>query len=467
MKKTIKDLTPEIRSRIQEYKDRCVKDLYSGKEHREWKRENTVKYIEYVYELAKQPYKPLVVVAKNPLQYRYFWNMLFNSNNLERKLEILFKLKNKNSEFASELDLELDSELRSELRSELTSELSSELSSEIDLELYLELDLELYSELYLELDLELRSELSSEIDLELYLELDSELRSELASELDSELRSELASELDLELRSELQSELDLEFWSELTSELISELSSEIDWIAHRVFLVNEYARVYLLWYKFIKDEFELTTKKSEQLDWLYNNVNSAHISQCYLTKGIVLVLQMPSKIMRNEVGFHSTGHEAAIQFEGNYNINFINGRRISNWIFEKYYSGNLTFNDFNSLENEDERAGIITLIKENEGSGGVLKFLNATLIDEREINHENGYSEIIKFYKTAEKYPFLQDSKGNTNVEYAWTEFKCPSTGQVYLLDSCPTITNSVEAAKFHRPNFVPHDVEYIWQSAN
>ena len=381
MKKTIKDLTPEIRSKIQEYKERCVKDLYSGKEHREWKRENTVKYIEYVYELAKQPYKPLVVVAKNPLQYRYFWNLLFINNGIKRTIETVFALKNK-----------------------------------------------LYKKIQ-------------------------------CSELYSELASELYSELASQLRSELQ--------SELQSELISELSSEIDWIAHRVFLVNEYARVYLLWYKFIKDEFELTTKKSEQLDWLYNNVNSAHISQCYLTKGIVLVLQMPSKIMRNEVGFHSTGHEAAIQFEGNYNINFINGRRISNWIFEKYYSGNLTFNDFNSLENEDERAGIITLIKENEGSEGVLKFLNATLIDEREINHENGYSEIIKFYKTKEKYSFLQDSKGNTNVEYAWTEFKCPSTGQVYLLDSCPTITNSVEAAKFHRPNFVPHDVEYIWQSAN
>ena len=459
MKKTLKDLTPEIRSRIQEYKDRCVKDLYSGKEHREWKRENTVKYIEYVYELAKQPYKPLVVVAKNPPQYRYFWNMLFNSNNLERKLEILFKLKNKNSELASELDSELRSELSSEIDSELDLELTSELDLELDLELTLELGSELHSELGSELHSELRSELSSEIDSE----LDSELYSELTSELSSEIDSELDSELDLELTSEFRSELTLE----LGSELYSELTSEIDCITHRLFLVNEYARVYLLWYKFIKDEFELTTKKSEQLDWLYNNVNSAHISQCYLTKGIVLVLQMPSKIMRNEVGFHSTGHEAAIQFEGNYNINFINGRRISNWIFEKYYSGNLTFNDFNSLENEDERAGIITLIKENEGSGGVLKFLNATLIDEREINHENGYSEIIKFYKTAEKYPFLQDSKGNTNVEYAWTEFKCPSTGQVYLLDSCPTITNSVEAAKFHRPNFVPHDVEYIWQSAN
>ena len=38
--KTLNDLTPEIRSKIQEYKDHCVKDLYSGKEHQEWKIEH-------------------------------------------------------------------------------------------------------------------------------------------------------------------------------------------------------------------------------------------------------------------------------------------------------------------------------------------------------------------------------------------------------------------------------------------
>ena len=449
MKKTINDFTPEIRSKIQKYKDRCVKDLYSGKEHQEWKREHTIQYVEYIYQLAKQPYKPLVVVAKNPLQYRYFWNVLFKSNRLKRKTEILFKLKN--------------SLTSSELRSELSSELYSKLNSELDSKLDFELDSELNSELYSELDSKLDFELSSEIRSE----LDSELSSELYSKLNSELGSELGSELDSKLYSELGSELDSELTSELYSELNSELGSELKYVNHWLFLTSEYARVYLMWYKFIKDEFGLQTKKTNQLDWLYANVNLAHISKCYFTKGIVLVLQMPSKIMRNEVGFHSTSREAAIQFEGNYNINYINGRKISNWIFEKYFSGNLAFDDFNELKNEDERAGIITLIKENEGSEGVLKFLNAKLIDERKINHENGYSEIIKFYKTNEKYPFLQDSKGNMNVEYAWTEFTCPSTGQVYLLDSCPTITNSIEAAKFHRPNFVPHNVEYIWQSAN
>lgn len=396
MKKTLKDLTPKIRSKIQEYKDRCVKDLYSGKEHLEWKRADTVKYIEYVYQLAKQPHKPLVVIAKNPLQYRYFWNLLFKSDKLQNKIDLLFRFKNnlKISEY-------------SELRSELDSELDSELNSELNSELY----------------------------YELYSELDSELRSELDSELNSELDSELKSELKCK--------------------------------SHWLFITSEYARAYLMWYKFIKDEFSLSTKKATELDWLYDNINTAHISQCYFTKGIVLVMQMPFKILRNEVGFHSTTSESAIQFEGNYNINFINGRKISNWIFEKYFSGTLTFEDFNSLKTEDERAGIITLIKENEGSDGVLKFLNAKLVDEQEINHENGYSEIIRFFKTNEKYPFLQDSKGNSNVEYAWTEFKCPSTGQVYLLDSCPTLKSSIAAAKFHRPNFVPHQVEYIWQSAN
>ena len=44
-KKTLKDLTPEIRNKISSYKEDCVKDLYNGNEWDNWKRKDTVEYI--------------------------------------------------------------------------------------------------------------------------------------------------------------------------------------------------------------------------------------------------------------------------------------------------------------------------------------------------------------------------------------------------------------------------------------
>ena len=121
----------------------------------------------------------------------------------------------------------------------------------------------------------------------------------------------------------------------------------------------------------------------------------------------------------------------------------------------------------NNEKNEDIRASIITLIKERSGNEGLMKFLNATLVDEKKVEHENGYSETLRIWKTKQKYSFLVDSKGNTNVPYAWIEMICPSTGQTYLIDTCPTFKDAIECAKWHRPKMVPSSVPYVWQSAN
>jgi len=516
------DFTPEIKAKIPEYKKRAIEDLYSGKEHDNWKRKDTVEYLEYVYKLGKQKDKPVVIVADNILQYKIFYNLLFNNkmnSKYTKLINLIWFIKNKkkvtkhkldselfselcselcseldselHSELRSELHSELDSELRSELHSELCSELRSELDSELCSELYSELDSELYSELDSELDSELRSELRSELCSELRSELDSELDSELRSELDSELYSELCSELRSELdselrselyselcselyselcselRSELDSELRSELYSELCSELRSELHSELDSVKYNwLFLTTEYTRIYLMWYKFIKDEFLIKCKKEKELDYLYNKINSANISKLFLCKKIVLILRMPKKILRNNIGFHCISNDGAIQYD-NQKIHYINGRKISSWIFDKYFNKTLTFNDFVKLENEDEKAGIITLIKGNEGNDAVLTFLGAEIIDKQTIKHTNDYSEGLTLYKTRMSYSFAQNSKGKLNQPLAWIRMVCPSTGAIYLIDTCPLFNDVIECAKFHRPQNIPIELSYLWSSAN
>jgi len=359
--KTMDDFTPEIRAKIPEYISRAKDDLYSGVEALNWKKENTVLYIDKVYTYSDKS-APVVIVANNPKEYRMFYDMIFNEKKNSSTLKMINKILKEKREFGfSKSELEIESELRKKKYNEK-----------------------------------------------------------------------------------------------------NEIEVKYDYL----FLTSEYARVYLMWYRFIHKEFNIPFSKSDDLEWFYTHINQASISRCYFTDDICLVLRMPCKIIRNEVGFHSA-YEPAIQFVGGYGKYYLNGRNIPNWVFENYENGTLTFEMFNKEDNDDIKGGIITLIKEREGNEGLIKFLDVKLIDERLVLHENGYSETLKIWQTKSKYPFLVDSKGNQNQPYAFIEMICPSTGQTYLIDTCPSFKDAVECAKWHRPKFVPESVPYVWQSAN
>jgi hypothetical protein len=378
-KKTLADLTPEIRSQIQVYKDRARNDLYSGVEYKNWKREDCVKYVEYVYKISNRKEVPVVIIANDPTQYKLFYNLLFNTKINDATAGIvksIFDYKNGGK----------------------------------------------------------KPKVSD------------------CKGLNRELAMEFANEMGESLPSYKEPKLDVSKFEKSNY--------------HYLFLMSEYSRVYLTWYRFINKEFDLPLKKNqENLEWLYENVNKASIAKGFFCDSIVLILRMPSKIIRNEIGFHSVT-EPAIQYpnEGMY---YINGRKMENWVFEDYENGTLTFEKFNKEKNEDVRAGIITLIKEREGNAGLIKFLKAELVDEKTVVHEGGYSEILKLYKTKQKFPELQNSKGEYNQKAAFIEMICPSTKQTYLIDTCPLFEDAVECAKWHRPKGVPASVAYKWQSAN
>lgn len=358
--KDLKDLTPEIRNKILEYKKQCTENLYNGVEYNQWKKEYTVDYINYIYKLGNQHKKPVVIIANSPKEYKIYYNLLFvNSKvSLTEKVKILSEYINDSSKTKEEISI-------------------------------------------------------------LYEKLETELKNTHISQLEKSK-------------------------------------------SHYLFLCSEYSRLYLMWYKFIKDEFQIKTKQAEVLDELYSMVYKANIAKVFLCKEIVLVLRMPKIIKRNEIGFHSIDNDGAIIYDNEKHF-YINNRKIPNWVFEKFFNKSLTFDDFVKEQNEDIKAGIITLIKENGGNVELLKFLNAVEIDSKQLVHENGHIEIVKLYKTKEKYSFLQDSIGNINVEYAWTEMTCPSTNQVYLIDTCPSFKNVIDSVKFHRPKYIPNEMDYNW----
>lgn len=197
---------------------------------------------------------------------------------------------------------------------------------------------------------------------------------------------------------------------------------------------------------------------------------------------VVICVENPEHIKLQNNELHCTT-DYAIKWQDGTGMNFINGRYLEEDLFFKVLENKFTFEEFQKLDNEDVKAGIITLIKENKGNAGVLDFLGAYLVDEQIINHGNQpiynlegkptiigykeYKETQRLYKTKLSFSWANDSKGNRNVPLAWNEMTCPSTGQTYLIETCPSFTNVVDSAKWLRPKFIPIDTPYVWTSAN
>lgn len=342
--KTLNDLTLEIKNKIPVYREKCIKDLYSGKEFNSFNKEMSEAYIDKIYEISKFQ-KPIVIFAKDPKDYKIKQQELQNTENLQK----IYKLYLKKNNLPAADDTIFENQ-----------------------------------------------------------------------------------------------------------KFINK--------SHYLFLCSSYHRVYLTWYKFIQDEFKIDHKNKEILDWLYENANN-NISRCFFTKIYVLVLRMPKRIFRNTIGFHNIS-EGAIQWE-NYSMYYINGRRLPEDLFKKTVNNTLTFDEFIQITDENLKGSIITLMKERFGNEYLMNFLNAVVVDEKEIKHSSGYSETVRLFKTKQQYPILINMLGENNQPYAWLELKCPSTNSIFLIDTSAHFTDAIEACKFHRPQQIPSELKYDFNSFN
>ena len=222
---------------------------------------------------------------------------------------------------------------------------------------------------------------------------------------------------------------------------------------------------WLSFYGYFMDNFDFLDEYREDFNLILECVENSY-AQIQMDE-VCLVSKYPKKIARNANNdLHcTTGY--AIEFADGYGQHYVNGRFIEEEIFKDCDALINAKIRFHNESNEDIKAAIITIIKENFGNEGLLEMLDAITVDEKNITHKNGYAETIRIYKTKTSYPFLQNSKGELDQPYAWIEFTCPSTKSVYLIDTCPTFTDALECAKWHRPSNVPGSVDYTWYSAN
>jgi hypothetical protein len=125
----------------------------------------------------------------------------------------------------------------------------------------------------------------------------------------------------------------------------------------------------------------------------------------------------------------------AIRFKDGYDVYAIHGRILPSWIWET--KDTITKEQFINEKNAEIRAAMYSILGEKK----IMELLQAEEVDKKCIQHQNDEVEIIKLYKTKEKFLEID------NQQLAWVKFTCPSTGTDYLIACESHHTDAKEAA--------------------
>lgn len=192
----------------------------------------------------------------------------------------------------------------------------------------------------------------------------------------------------------------------------------------------------------------------------YKNIIQSNVFETFEFEFAVFAVQPPVEIIMNEnQQLHNPkGH--SVRFKDDTKTYHINGREISGDLINKGF----TKEQFLMETNEDTRGAMYEIV-EARGEGSMLKFLEAYEFASETITHKNGDVEMLSLYRTKETFPELKNIKDETDVPLCWLKLVCPSTGQNYLISTDSSFTTPIEAAKYHRSEDVPFDLDYNWFS--
>jgi len=283
-----------------------------------------------------------------------------------------------------------------------------------------------------------------------------------------QLDSQLYSQLDSQLYNQLYNQLDNQLDSQLHSQLDSQLE---DYNNSYLFTLNVYSDCFYSWYKFIKEEFKLSLTIEKDFEECFKLQRESNIYSAIFSEAVCVVCKYPKKVYRDEQNrLHNTRN---IAVEWGYlteatkcEYYFLHGRNIPSDVFLKCNNGLITKKDFINEQNEDIKAGIYEIIEANKGEGSMLSVLGAEEVDKQIIKHKTG-SETLILYKTKELFEGEEDLKGKSPAALAWLKMTCPSTGTNYLIPTDSSFNSVIDAAKYHRPTFIPKELSYCWDLRN
>ena len=91
--KTLKDFTPEIKTKIPEYINNALTGVFDGERYNNFSFEKAEKAVNWNYEKCGKK-KPIIIVAENIYEAQIYFNYLKANKNFHPLLNILFNLKN-------------------------------------------------------------------------------------------------------------------------------------------------------------------------------------------------------------------------------------------------------------------------------------------------------------------------------------------------------------------------------------
>lgn len=192
----------------------------------------------------------------------------------------------------------------------------------------------------------------------------------------------------------------------------------------------------------------------------YKEIIQSNVFETFEFEFAVFAVQPPRVIVKNDNNQLHNPTGPAIEFLDGSKFYYINGREIDGELITKPF----TKERFMAEKNEDIRGAMFTII-EAKGEGSMMEFLEAYEYDNEVITHGNGDREVLTLYRTKETFKELQDINGKLDVPLCWLRLVCPSTGQNYLISTDASFEKATDAIKFHRPEDVPFDLDYTWNS--
>ena len=492
--KTLKDLTPEIISKIPEYQKKVIEPIYNGSKYNNFNLEKAKKAVEWNYK--KCGFKtPIVLVTENPLEQQYLFNYLkLNQKKYEKILYVLnnefveIVINNVKCQISSyfllffnfnelsidtQLNSQLDSQLGSQLRNQLNSQLRNQLDNQLDSQLNSQLDSQLGSQLRNQLISQLGSQLNNQLDSQLNIQLYNQLRNQLDNQLDSQLRNQLISQLNsqlynqlgrqlhTQLRIQLDSQLDNQLCSQLNNQLCSQLSNQLDdqlnikeiskYNNNYLFTLNIYSEIYYTWYEFIRKEFNLDLTINEDFQECFKLHSESGIYSAIFSEAVCVISKYPLEIYQNKENNYALNNleKNAVVWSNSFaplDCYYVNGVNISKELFFKLKNKEYTFDEWSKEENEEVKSLVLFYFEEQFGGEYVCRFLSEHLSEIDTYTHikEEKYLEGTTKNSNIGVYTLF---KGNiNNIDIAYVRCYCPSTDRIFFLGVNEDITNAKDA---------------------
>ena len=392
--KTLKDLTPEIISKIPKYQKKAIEGIFNGERYKNFDIEKAKKAIKWNYE--KCGYKmPVVLVAENPLEQQLMFNYL--NLNIKYYSRILYVLNN----------------------------------DKIVIKLF-EKDVTISSYFILFYNFNIDNQLDNQ--------LHNQLRSQLYSQLDNQLYSQLHNQLHNQLYNQLRSQLDNQLRSRLGK-----------YNYNYLFTLNIYSDCYYTWFKFIKEEFNLNLTINTDFEECFKLQKESGIYNAIFSKEVCIISKYPVKIHQETSGQFRlnsiTGK--AVEWSNSFipfDCYYINGVNITKELFDKLSKKEYTFEEWVKEENEEVKSAVLGFYEEKFGNEFVFRFLSKnlkevdTFVDKKDEKYLKGTTKGMNIGV----YTLFKGNIGETEIAYV--RCYCPSTDRMFFLGVDPRNNNAKDA---------------------